>query len=252
MNNTVLPQMMITAKQILIDHSYQRRLNNSRITEMGQVDMERIGVLLLSIRNNGDAYAIDGQTRRALLISAGLGDVPVPAQYYTGLTLQEEAEAFYKANMNGKAGRLPVNAWDRFKAQRAAGHFAEVEITRVVESLGLRIANSTRRGISSVEALGIAHNSGNLKKTIETLQLWCPEGGKVYENSIIRAVSAFYSVYPKADKNHLAKALSPFSPIEVSQRIARNKIVYGSPSLAKVGVLREIYNKNLKPNSRLQ
>lgn len=252
MNTQMLPQMMIAPNKILIDNSYQRKLKSRRLAAMGEANMSRIGVLLVSVRANGDVYAIDGQTRRALLIGAGLGDVPIPAQYYTGLTVAEEAKIFSETNENGEGGRLPVNAWDKFHAGITGLDPEAVGIASIVEGLGLRISNSIKYGISAVEALGVAHANGNLKKTLETLQLWCPEGGKVYENGVIRAVSAFYAVYPKADKKRLSKALAPFSPVVVSQRIMRNKIVYGSPSLAKVGVLREIYNKGAKTSEKLE
>ena len=253
-NETMLPIMSVDISKIEVDYSYQRPLNLARVSEMVRnYSATLVRLPVVSIRKDGRIFAIDGN--HTIAVQKGIGTTgKINVHYHIGLTVEQEAHEFIRLNENGWNGRLQVSACSKFDAAVTARHSNAVEIKSIAKSLGLDVGTKAR-AIRAIEALGYAHSNGNLKKTLWTLNTWCPEDSHRFENALIRGMSAFYSRYQHADEKHLVRALtdSNLAPSELKARFNRQKKTYGPGDSyrGQVEAILEIYNKGLKGSKRL-
>lgn len=252
-NTDVLPHMTVNIDSLKADYRYQRPLDHNRVKYIAEhFKASLVRTPIVSQRANGELYIIDGNHTVNILKTVGWKTVQV--QYHTGLTVEQESLAFDDLNRNGRKGRLAVPVCNRFNALLVGGAPKETAINKIVQGLGLCMYRNGKRGISAIEALYWAHSNGNLEKTLWTLKKWIPEDSRVYQNDMIRGVSAFYKAYPNADQKHLAKALSPFLPSELRTVFFRTKKslgLIGASSLGQITTLFDLYNKGLKGRNRL-
>lgn len=250
-SKATLPQMTVDPSTLKVDHSYQRHLDSKRVDYI--VDNFKPSLLrfpICSVRESGEIYIIEGQHTTAAVVKLGWRKLPI--FFHKGLTVEQEAIEFDQLNRGGREGRLPVSVSGRFKARLCGGLPVEAAINDIVTKLGLNLHGTGKSGISAIEAVYWANANDNLEKTLYTLKSWCPESKSVYENSLIRAVSAFYSKYPIADPCRLVKSISQYLPDDVSRRFARAKRAYPRGSYeGQIIELRDIYNAKAKGNSRL-
>lgn len=127
----------------------QRELNEARVNKIAaDFDLERLGNPTVSIRD-GNYWLIDGQHRAEGLRRMGWGDQQIQCWCYTGLTEQDEADAFLKFN-----DTLTVDAFAKFRVGITAGRPAEVEVDRVVRAQDLSVSRDhIEGGISAVGTL---------------------------------------------------------------------------------------------------
>ena len=251
-NTSVLPRMIVNIDNLKVD-GYQRPLDPNRVKYIAEhFKPSLVRLPIVSKRSNGDLYIIDGN--HTVNGAKLFGWKTILVQYHTGLTVEEEALEFEELNRVGRNGRLAVPICNQFKALLLGRSPKEVAINAIVENLELRISRESKNGINAIEALYWAHSNENLGKTLWTLKKWCPEGGKVYQNDMIRGVSAFYKSHPNADHYHLVKALSSFLPSELRMMFFRTKKalgLIGATSVGQITTLTDLYNKGLKGSRRL-
>lgn len=250
-NTTTLPQMKVSPNTLKVDYSYQRPLDKNRVNYIvQQFKPSLLRFPICSIRNEGGIYIIDGNHTVNAVKALGWKEIPI--FYHEGLTVEQEAIEFYDLNKGGKDGRLPVSVAGRFKSRLRGGLPVEVKISQIVNKLGLNLHGNGKNGISAFEAVYWTNSNGNLEKTLYTLKAWCPESRKVYENDLIRSVSAFYQKYPNADPNRLAKALSKFQPLDISSLFMRAKRSHPKGSYAgQIMELRDLYNSGVRGQNKL-
>lgn len=252
-NAGVLPTMTVSIDSLNVDYIYQRPLDHKRVKYIAEnFKPSLVRTPIVSLRANGELYIIEGN--HTVNAAKAFGWKTIPVQYHTGLTVEQEALEFEALNRIGRNGRLAVPVCNRFNALLIGGSLEETAINSIVEGLGLRISRESKRGINAIEAIYWAHSNGNLEKTLWTLKKWCPEGGKVYQNDMIRGVSAFYGKYPDADPKHLVKVLASFLPSEMRTRFFRTKKslgVTGASFEGQITTLLDLYNKGLKGSRRL-
>lgn len=163
---------------IKVDLSYQRPLSKEKVQKIAaNFDRSIAGLLILSMRNNGDLYCVDGQHRLASMQK--IGEVFAKCEIIQGLTIQQEAAKFRLANTSRKS----PEALDLFRARLVEGDPVALAIGRVVEKCGLTIqfkrpvgnhwARETPSSIWAVSALEDIYRKGGseLLEYILTLAL---------------------------------------------------------------------------------
>lgn len=208
----------VKACDLNVDPSYQRDLDVFRVKTMAkEVDLDRIGVLLVSLRKDGSMWVIDGQHRVAMLIEAGMGNTVVQCEVWEGLTVAREAKEFRARN----GGRRGVRALNDFKAALKARDPLAVEMNKVVESVGLSVSpDKARRRVCAVHALAWAHKrNGNLADVLSILTTWTDGHQAAYDGRIIKGLSIFLSKYPDADRGQLLRKMAPLTPAQLLIRL---------------------------------
>lgn len=158
--------------QLTVDPTYQRVLDEKRVTRIAEnFNPALLGTLEVS-RRNGKCAVFDGQHRLEALKQRGAKDAP--CLVHEGLSVPEEAVLF----VNLQTQRKALAPLDRFRARLVAGETQAQEILGTVEAHGYRInggAHSTANEIGAITALDRVYNRGGvemLDKTLGLLTIW--------------------------------------------------------------------------------
>lgn len=241
----------LTVRDIDSDPAYQRELDESRVEAMAkEIDLTRIGVPVVSQRRGGKHVALDGQHRLAAMRLAGLDGNKIFCEVHNGLSLVEEAELFLKLNN----GRKSVRAFDKYRAQMTAQEPATVEMTRIVNSLGLKIgAAPGKNTICAIRALESVHKRGNnLDLVLAILKQWGRGDAAAFDGDLIKDMSRFLAEYDGVDVDGFATNLTRNDPSHVVRRIkALSDVLQKNRRVAANSVFREIYNHRRLKKDRL-
>ena len=126
----------IPANSIGVDPRYQRPISKGHVEQIiKHFDPDLLGVFLVSERDDGSRYILDGQHRLEAIIRKGFGDAVIPAMIYRGLTEEREAHIF--ADLNRR--RQVVNPSYAFRARLMAKDPMALKIKETVERYGFHI-----------------------------------------------------------------------------------------------------------------
>lgn len=202
----------LAPQDVGVDHTYQRPLDEDRALVLGvEFNSELFGLPVVSLREDGTLWWLDGQHRGVGLCLAGRGDMKVTVDLRTGLTVKEEARVFYDLN----TGSTRIQAIENYKARKVWGHEVILEIERILRKTGLKVASgNTKRSVSAVSALEQIHVSKqNLLPTLQVLRAWSDvtnDDSTTYESQMMRYMSLFLFRFPTADLEVLAAKLDVF------------------------------------------
>lgn len=107
----------VPLRLLRVDPRYQRKVNAAFVRKaVKRFEADAVGVITLSLRDDGYYYIIDGQQRSEIMRGVEGVDGSISGRYKRGMTLQQEAELF----------RLLDTKWtmsvdDKFRAYLAAG-----------------------------------------------------------------------------------------------------------------------------------
>jgi hypothetical protein len=151
----------IAPSRLIVDPDVQRGLDRARVDRMAaSFDIDGVGVLVVSDRDDGTLHVADGQHRRELLISVGLGDEPVACQVYKGLTRAEEAALFRVLNNNKQVPPI-----DKFRIRVVEGEPMAVQINTALHAHGWTVkayrTDGTFMAVSAIESVYKASNKGS-------------------------------------------------------------------------------------------
>jgi hypothetical protein len=144
----------IPASKLVADLAVQRSsLDEARVARMAdRFDIDLVGVLEVSRRDDGSQHVLDGMHRTAAARAADLGDIELPCLVWEGLTRAEEAHMFLGLN-NAKG----VNAVDRFRVRVVAEDPAAVALDEILALSGWTVKAGTADGyfmaVGALEAL---------------------------------------------------------------------------------------------------
>lgn len=166
--------MRVSIDKIFIDEGYQRdpARTEDRAKKYGKhFDERKAGIVLLSLRWDGQYACVDGWTRTRAARYAGKSTIL--SHVYRDLTQEEEAEVYLACNRDSKS----PSALDTFKAELCQGDKAALEIKKTVEVYGLRIGTNSDSPdtINAITALKRVHKMGDdsLLQTLGTIiRLW--------------------------------------------------------------------------------
>jgi len=148
---------IVTLDATFVDPLYQRDLT-SLVDEIAtDFNPALVGTIILSERSgekrvapfgpSGEVYAtVDGQTRRAGAIEAGVTELP--ALVYMELTRQDEASLFSLLQRK----RRGMMTHERFKASLVAGEAEAVAINRVLKKHGYSVGPRGGAGSKTIQA----------------------------------------------------------------------------------------------------
>lgn len=137
---------MLPAANLRVDDRYQRKLNQKHLRNIARnLSMKVFGVILVSQRDNGTFWIIDGQHRVAALELRGESKTLVPCHIYRGLTPQDEAIIF-QMQTNRKA-IVPI---DRFESKMFAEDPDTMAIDRILRKYGYQVGNTAPGAVQAV------------------------------------------------------------------------------------------------------
>lgn len=237
----------LTIDKLLVDYSYQRDLDSKRANKIAKDFMpELLGSILVSKRNDGSFYIIDGNHR----VNAAkiVGEKMIPATIIRGLSVEEEAELFHKSNVGQKKTTYNEN----LKASITAGNDTAVNYKRVLDESGIKYSfgNSGknfelvahRTGIETIKAYGE-------KIFIESVQIISSANQRM-DSRLIKGLALFLT-YPGIDRKRIERIImiNPFDEFLRTMSHYDYRANGGASKLRGTGMakgLAELYNKGLK------
>lgn len=128
---------------------YARPLSEKRAAKLAaEFDRRAVGVLLLSMRDDGRYAIIDGQHRADAALRAGVTELD--AYVYIDLTIEDEARLYRQFG-----DYLKQSARDRYFAAIAERQPEALAIERLLKEYGLRVTNDSgqQHGVAAVGAI---------------------------------------------------------------------------------------------------
>lgn len=199
----------VKPNDLLIDRSYQRETVDAKVNSIiRNFNAKAIGVVTLSIRENGDLYIIDGAHRVEAMKRMNMGSFDLNAIVYFNLTVKDEAELFVLLNDN----RTKPKRSDLHKAAAASGDVDAIEIENLLRNLNLSIGNKPGDGI--VRAIGTVHKvharigKNNLEKVLTILSDAYGQNSSGYQADLLKAVAMILVKCNNVDGKRLAKTMA--------------------------------------------
>lgn len=146
----------LLVKEIAVD-TYQRALSSTHISKIVRDFDERLlGLPVVSIRDNGSVYVIDGQHRIAALEKLGIAQVD--CQVLRETTTQAEAEMFVKVNTTKKG----LNGVDKFFALLEANNPSAISCRALFERHGWELVRGSTTRVQNRGELAMRPNAATL------------------------------------------------------------------------------------------
>lgn len=205
--------------ELVVDPVIQRNLVDTEVNDIvRKFNPAALGVLTVSLRDNGVRSVVDGQQRRAALIrlhSEGAYDSKVQVMVHEGLSLAEEAQLFLDLN-----ARRTVDAIRRFKTRLIAEDPQALDIERMLKELKILLGS---QGVQAIETLDRIYSQPNgpdrlwwVLSTIKEVYDTSGRGG-CYDGRVVMAFSMVHAAFIDIlDYERLLDALS-----KVGNRISK-------------------------------
>ena len=237
---------------IFADDSYSRLLRQPRLNELiASWSREKMGVVYLSLRDDGTYACVDGNHRVAACRTVEGDDAKVPARIYIDLTLEDEARLFTAYNKD----RTQPRPYELFRARLRYGEPQAVGIQAMVESAGLAVGGQPGKGliqaVSALDALYESHGGSMILDVLVTLRrAWGDEQG-VFTSETLRGLAAFLSRYREVvDRARLLDILEANGPHRMAVKALEQRAVNraAAPTATWGRALRDLYNTGLRKN----
>lgn len=135
---------------LIIDPAVQRPLDKAKSDRMSaELNLDAIGLVCVSGRDDGTYSIIDGQHRVDALRTAGFIADPIDCEIFRGLTLADEAAMFRLRN-----ARTAVQKVDLFRVRVIEGDEIAIGIHHMLAKYGWTVRNGDSDGyFSAVDAI---------------------------------------------------------------------------------------------------
>ena len=242
----------VKPNDLMVDLSYQREINKNKIVNIVKsYNPNAIGVVTLSIRENGDLYIIDGQHRVEALKQLGYGNSDINAIVFFDLTIQEEARLFVIMNEN----RTKPKKSDLYKASIKSGDSNLIDLNNMLNRNNIvvddRPGDGIMRAIGTLDKVTAKIGIVNAEKVVQVLMSANGNSSTSFQAQYITAVSTIIVKYKNVDMDRLSLAIKklgePSLVITKTQMIASDaKFVTKSLTLSVMII--DSYNAYLKNN----
>lgn len=242
----------VKPNDLLVDKSYQRDIADKKVNAiMRNYNPKAIGVITLSIRQNGSLYIIDGSHRVEALKKMNLGEFDVNSIVYFDLSVKDEAELFVLLNDN----RTKPKRSDLHKAATTSGDKFSVDIDAMLSRNGLVVGNTPADGV--VRAIGTLHKVGakigieKLEIAVQILKDAYGIHSSSFQSELLTAVSMILVRCKNVDNMRLSDVLKQLgNPSFIISKVANSSI--GKTPLIKNQTLAlmivDTYNSRLRTN----
>lgn len=240
--------------ELQVDHTYQRPVSPTHVNRIAKgFDHSLFGIVTVSEREDGSLYILDGQHRAAALVKLGRGEMRIPCEVLTGLSLQEEAEIFHLRNSNKKT----MSPQEKFRGALLSGDERAMEIERIVRNSGyeVNLDDSELRGgkipaIAALRHVDKQYRDGHLAITLELIRdTWGTEVGP--RGNLISGLAYFLFLYrDQVNRKRFINQLSQVNLDQLYREAKQHRLATGMQSIICVGsVLLRRYNYRLsEPN----
>ncbi len=140
---------LVLIDDIKVDLDYQRTLRHDLVNKIaGDYDLVKAGPILVSIRNDGSMWAVDGQHR--MVGAQQAGETHVFAEFIRGHTKEQEADIRLARN-----DRKSDTIAEKFQTRLVMGDAVAHAIKEIVHQNGCRVnlSPSTYSGINAIACL---------------------------------------------------------------------------------------------------
>jgi len=239
---------------LFTDPSYQRHVDPIRVQKLVmELDLDALGEICVSQRNNGLYAIIDGQHRVDALRVFGFEEDLVPCEVYKGLRVEEEAVMFRLRNNRVAVGRL-----DLFRARLIALEPVALGINDIVTENGWTIrpnnvgkASAAHLGcIETIEQI-YKQNPDNLRKVLRVITMSWGKTADSGNRAIVGGLGKIFARYGDlVDTSIMIDKLPLFTPKVLLGRargvadMYRTRVADG---MAEIMVLE--YNRRLTTNA---
>lgn len=239
-----------------IEHKYQRP-PTKKVQEIGENwNDELVGYPVLSLREDGSYWIIDGQHRIGGARIAGKTHLEFDVR--EGLTEEQEAELFDKLNGN----RSYVTALDRYKARMFYGEPEAEHVTAILSSFGGSIAEKSGKWSSDprvhcVASLFKLYEQDGGQRLTEVLSIIKESWDEIDKESTteltVGGIAQFLSRSKKFNRDRLIRRMNEEGVAQIKRQAnAHSQIFGGSGPTNFYRALVEVYNKNLPQRQRLR
>jgi len=242
----------IKVSDLMVDFTYQRMPINAKINKIIKTfDPDLLGVIICSMRENGDVAIIDGSHRYHALTRMNQFDLCINALVYFGLSLQDEAKIFALSNQE----HTKPSTVDIFKAGIVAGDEITIAINAILNKNGFYVGvgpgNNKIRALVTLKRIYINAGANILDQTIRIIKAAYGSNSDVMRDQLMSAVAVILYRYKNVDEKRMVQALLKFgNPISLLSNAkamlpsSSNAITYTSLPYLIV----QKYNTKLKSN----
>lgn len=244
---------MVKVSDLMIDYSYQRQQNKAKVAKIARnFNYDALGVIIVSIRESGEMFVLDGGHRIAAMHLLGKKDDNVNALVYFDLTQQQEASLFVSLNED----RTKPKRSDIFEAKTLAGDEQASKIKEILSSLNLEIGSTPTSGVvRAVSGVNeIYENAGHdvLYKTLYVITSAFGRQSTVFNKQFMTAIAMMYHHFGDIINDDrliekLPALVDPHYAVEIARNSTKMK-VYRTSSIALLNMIVTEYNKRLKKN----
>lgn len=233
---------------LIVDPDVQRDLDQRRVSKIAEeLNLEALGVVTVSHRQNGTYHIVDGQHRVAALKLAGGDDEKVLCRVFDGLMVQEEAELFRLLNNTAK----PM-AVDLFRVRVVEGDEVAVDIARILTDQGWRVTFGTAQsGFTAVVALERVYRqeAAAAERSVATVTRAWGHDSAAADGRLVEGVGLVYLRYGTTIETaelveRLAKSGTPSRLIGKARDL--RDIIGGTVPKAVAEIVVELYNARRK------
>jgi hypothetical protein len=242
----------VKPNDLKVDLSYQREININKVnTIMKHFNPNAIGVVTLSMRENGDLFIIDGSHRVEALKRLGKGNSDINAIVFFDFSVKDEAELFLIMNEN----RTKPKKSDLHKANVNAGNNDSIAIEEMLKSHGLIIGNRPSNGVvRAIDTLYKVNSKigiNNLSKVVKILKDANGSNSTSFQAEYLTAVATIIVNYKLIDVERLTKSISQIGDPALAITKAKNYSHSSTPFAATISLcflIIEKYNTKLRVN----
>lgn len=247
----------VRVSDLRINRAYQRGVNQHRVADLAaNWDDDSFGILLISRTDNGD-YVLDGQHRIAALLAMGLEDHEAPAFVMTDLTVQQEADIFWRINKT----RLQPGSADTYRARLVAGEEVATGMSEIIRERGVTVmyypAALKPNEVYAIAAMERIYLGGDLDWVLGVIREGWPNQPSALRQDRLLGVWRFRQVfrgllddnYPEgqARRAHLIRQMHEFPPsVIVDKAIEFKTTLHSRPSNAFARALHFYFNYKIK------
>ncbi len=203
------------------DRDYNRVIRAVRVQAISRkFNPDGLGVLYVSLREDGHHYIIDGQHRHQSVMDLGMGDCEVPCVVYDGLSRSQERAIFLLLNRE----RLPLSAVEAFEARAAAGENLAEAMHDLLAAYGIRLVAGRQPGVREIASVGVLEEIDRrwgeemVERVFTLFESGWPERPGIYRRPLMMAAASVLAD-PGTDDSRFALALTACPPEELEQMV---------------------------------